>query len=217
VGDLAIATIIGAAIGVVGALGGALLGSLLDRSSEHKLEEVRDELVKITHREVERHRFRHEIGHVAARERMTAYMKLGELATRTYRKTMGGGDWKDPQVVAAALGARNEAKNYFYDHHYFFSSAAVPTAASTSVGDDRGDRPTMEKAFREFDSAIALDPMPAPPLSPRIPNPAAVESALRQLINTIRADLLLDELSESARRAISAGRSEDADVVITSP
>ena len=65
-------------------------------------------------REVERHRFRHDIGALTAQERLRAHVEIARKLTEAYRKKMNQDG--DPRK------ALNDAKNFYYDNRFFFSS-----------------------------------------------------------------------------------------------
>ncbi len=67
-------------------------------------------------RSLERHKFRYEIGRMAAEKRLQAYIDLASLACAAYRKRFScdwaTGEWKD---------TCHTFFNYYYDNRFFFS------------------------------------------------------------------------------------------------
>ncbi len=163
-----------------------VIAAWINRSTATKIETLRNDLTQITQRAIEQHRFRHEIGQFTAQERLSAYVRLGELVTDAYRERTTH-DWKNAAEMAIARDRLNDAKNFFYDRHYFFTDA-------------------LSKNFQRISRSLSLE----------WPDRDVIEENLQSFINTIRTDLLLDELADSAIRAVDAAAA-GGDVTITSP
>lgn len=67
-------------------------------------------------RSLERHKFRYEIGRMAAEKRLAAYVMLAAMVSEAYRKKTTL-DWALKEWVVPL----NDAKNYYYDNRFYFS------------------------------------------------------------------------------------------------
>ncbi len=105
-------------------------------------------------RSLERHRFRYEIGRMAAERRLSAYIELAELVADAYRKKTTT-DWEKKEWVAPL----NDAKNYYYDHRFFFSKRLGSTfrAIVKGLGMDAPKREILETNLNDFFTAVRED------------------------------------------------------------
>ena len=103
---------------------------------------------------LEKHRFRYEIGRMAAERRLCAYIELAERVADAYRKKTTT-DWEKREWVAPL----NSAKNYFYDHRFFFSRAlgSAFRAVSKSLQADAPKKEILETNLNDFFRAIRED------------------------------------------------------------
>jgi hypothetical protein len=105
-------------------------------------------------RSLERHRFRYEIGRMAAEKRLDAYCRLAGLVSEAYRKKTTL-DWKLKEWVAPV----NAAKNFYYDNRYYFSAALGGAFRDVAKGlqHEHPSRDKLEQDLNAFFRAVRDD------------------------------------------------------------
>jgi len=105
-------------------------------------------------RALERHKFRYEIGRIAAEKRLCAYTDLAARLATAYRKKTTT-DWEKKEWVAPL----HEAKNFYYDHRFYFSvdlGRAFRDVAE-GLGLDYPKREVLEKNLNAFFDVVRRD------------------------------------------------------------
>ena len=105
-------------------------------------------------RALERHRFRYEIGRMAAERRLGAYVELAALLATAYRKKTTT-DWEKKEWVSPL----HDAKNFYYDHRFFFSPECGGAFRSLAdgLGMDHPKRDILEQNLNSFLDVVRRD------------------------------------------------------------
>lgn len=105
-------------------------------------------------RALERHRFRYEIGRMAAERRLLAYIELAAKLATAYRKKTTT-DWEKKEWVTPL----HDAKNFYYDNRFFFSSRLGLRFrdVASSLGLEHPKKELLEQHLNEFFSVVRTD------------------------------------------------------------
>jgi hypothetical protein len=142
-----VGTTVGSSL-LIGAVGvfGAIIGGIFTL--------VATRMTGQSSRALERHKFRYEIGRIAAEKRLQAYIDLAAHACLAYRKRFSTdwstGEWKDSYHLFA---------NYYYDNRFFFSQSLGESFGNLkqSLNVEYPKREIVEQHLNAFFDTVSAD------------------------------------------------------------